>query len=197
MNDRGREDTWSDALLEQELSRALTVEPSPAFLPRVRSAVAAAPAPARWQLSLVWSVGASAAAMVVVVVLMRVAAPQRPNVPAPPPTAAVPLMPPTVAPALRLPATAGVPDRRPPASDTARVRTRPLEPELLIPAEEAAALKRLMRGLPQGVLVSPASETPLDEVAVVQPPNAIVVAPMPAIPPVTVEPIEVETGALQ
>lgn len=68
--DERRADSLTDSALDREVQAALTVDPSPEFLARVRMRVASEPAPAAWTLS--WAVlagGAAVATLVVAVVV--------------------------------------------------------------------------------------------------------------------------------
>lgn len=51
--DGARPDALSDAQLDRELEAALGVEPSPEFLARVRTRIAAEPEPSRWRMAVV------------------------------------------------------------------------------------------------------------------------------------------------
>jgi len=66
--------------VDQELQRALEVEPSPEFLARVRMRIADEPSPRRWGFTWVFAAAAAAAAVIVAVVLTRSAGEQQQSV---------------------------------------------------------------------------------------------------------------------
>jgi hypothetical protein len=72
----------------------------------------------------------------------------------------------------------------PPAPSVARVQ--PNEPEVLFAQDETVALQRLMRGITRGA-VDPATLSQAGAIAAIQP-GPIVLAPLPGISPVTIEP---------
>ena len=122
--------------LDRELARALTVEPSPEFVARVRTRIAEEPGPARFGFRWVFGAVAVAAAVVVAVVMMR-------------PT---PQVAPRTTPLLAsrsIDLTAVVPEIR--ERRTSSVERRTPNPESRIPAvffdsREVAALQRLVAG---------------------------------------------------
>jgi hypothetical protein len=183
----------TDEMLERELEQALTVEPSPEFLARVRTHIASAPTASgwsvRWPLVALGTSGALIALIVAAVVMSgllksrRVVAPESPAVVR---TAEPPVAPRIVTP--RVPET----NRQPQVavSRTARHEVRPSrEPEVLIPKGEADALRRLMRGLHAGA-VDPSTLVGGPRAgAVVQPVRSIMLAPLMPVAPITLEPL--------
>jgi hypothetical protein len=180
-----RDDVLTDARLEQEIEQALTVDPSPDFLARVRTHIANAPKTSRW--SIRWPLVAASAGIflvviaVVVVTLLpsrRVVVTGSPVVvrtpePRPLPQPAAPVM--RTEPRRRVPVTARH-ESRPPATS-----------EVLIPEGEAQALRRLMRGLHVRAVDDTTVAQAAPATAVVDPPTDIVLAPLKPLAPITLE----------
>ena len=197
MDDRRSDDAVTDARLEREIERALAVVPSPEFLARVRAEIAAEPERTPWRFRWTWvAAGSGALAIAAAIVLSRPPAPQSGNVPGPAPVVA------TTAAASKPEATPETSSRRTPGADvrevprrrfsssTGRAARRPsAEPEVLIARDEAEALKRLMRGLRQGVVEPSNAGAAPNGIQPIQPPMPIVVAPMTAVSPITIEPL--------
>jgi hypothetical protein len=200
MDDRRPDDAMTDAALERDIERALAVEPSPEFLARVRAEIDAQPERTPWRIAWTWlAVGSAVAAITAAIVLSRPAAPQPRNVLEPAPvatttTAKTAPAKPAATPQASLAQTLGshmrdVPRGRLPSLTSVAQRTPRPEPEVLIAQDEAVALRRLMRGLDRGVVEpSVASDGP-SGVQPIQPPIPIVVAPMAAVSPITIEPL--------
>jgi hypothetical protein len=198
MDDRRPDDAMSDAELEQDIERALAVQPSPEFLARVRAEIGAQPERMPWRIGWTWlAAGSAVAAITVAIVLSRPAAQQPGNVPEPArlatTTKTTPAKP-AATPQTSLPQTAGrhvpdVPRRRFPSLTSVAERTPRAEPEVLIAKDEADALKRLMRGLDRGVVEPSAAGDGPNGVQPIQPPIPIVVAPMAAVSPITIAPL--------
>ena len=200
MDDRRPDNAMTDAGLERDIERALAVEPSPEFLARVRAELAAQPESMPWRIAWTWlAAGSVVAAITAAIVLSRPAAPQPRNVLEPAPratTTAAKTAPakPAATPQISLPPTPDshvrdVPRRRFPSLTSVAERTPREEPEVLIAKDEAAALKRLMRGLNQGVVEPSAAGDGPNGVQPIQPPIPIVVAPMAAVSPITIAPL--------
>jgi hypothetical protein len=186
-----RDDVLTDARLEQEIEQALAIDPSPEFLVRVRAQIASAPQASRW--SMRWPlVTASAAAVVLIVAavvlsgLMRSRQPVTPESPAIVRAIDPPVGPPTITPVAQ-----AVEPRRPlaPPMTARRVMPRSTEPEVLIPKDEADALRRLLRGLRIGVVDPSTLAQNSRASAVVAPTTEIVLKPLAPLTPVTLEPL--------
>jgi hypothetical protein len=196
MGNREPDGGMSDATLEREIEQALSVEPSPEFVARLRAVVAADSMRAPWQWRWRWlAVGSAAIALTSVLVMTRSESLLRPTLPEPPRTqAAVPQAMPQ-APEPPQPALRERPTRDRPAP-IRRVSSAPTaEPEVLIAKDESAALRRLMRELRRGRVDPSTRDAPtLEPIAV---PGTIVVMPIPAIAPIAIDPLELEGGARQ
>ena len=194
MGNREEAATASDRALDREIELALAVQPSPEFVARLRAAVTAGSPPPRppW----IW-IGASAAGVAIAVVLLvgSVFAPERGDLPQPPQLAVSPhlvsIPPNRLVPEIRV---LEAPHRASRAS-TVKLNARRVEPEVLLAADESAALKRLMRGPRQG-RVDPST---FDSFALQQaaPPRAIVVPGIAEISPIAIEPLGLEGGTRQ
>jgi hypothetical protein len=181
----------TDAMLELEIERALAVEPSPEFLARVRTHIASAPETRRWTIRWPLIVAASAAAIVLMVTAVVMSGRIRsPRVVPPESTAVVvrttePAPPPVSPPAQRI-----EPRRRVAASMMVKREVpRSTEPEVLIPKGEAAALRRLMRGLHTGAVDPSTIADGSRARGVVLPTGDIVLEPLAGLAPVTLEPL--------
>jgi hypothetical protein len=197
VDEPGPEHALSDALLEREIAEALRVEPSREFVARVRCAIAAGPAPGRWQFPWTWAAAVGLAAVVVVVTagVVRRAGPDRPLAPDPPQLAAAAVVP--TPPDVTVPGPVDRPVRRAPRPATVDRAGPAAEPDVLIAREEAAALKRLLQGIPEPVVEAAATEAAPDGFEALHPPPAIVVSPMAAIRPIAIEPLGLEGGEQQ
>jgi hypothetical protein len=187
--------TAIDRALDREIEQALAVQPSPEFVARLRTAVTGG-APAPRQLPWIWiGAGAIGVATAVVLLVGGGVAPERKNVPQPPRLAmskhlaSTPLSP--LFPETRV---LEAPDR---ASSVSAVRPKAprAEPEVMLAADESAALKRLMRGPRQG-RVDPST---FDSFGLQQagPPRPIVVPAIAEISPIAIEPLGLEGGTRQ
>jgi hypothetical protein len=185
----------SDVELEREIEQALSVEPSPDFVARVRTVVTADRVRAGWHGTWIWlGVATSGIALATVLLLTRSEPLQLPVLKELPRahemSSALPSLP-------RLP----VPDLHPRSPRTPRARGAKAvsefapEPEVLIAQDEAATLKRLMRGRRTG-RVEPSTLEP-SRVAQAGPPPTIVVSPLRAIAPITIDPLGFEGGERQ
>jgi hypothetical protein len=192
VDNRRSDSQLTDAMLEREIERALAVDPSPEFLARVRSGIASEPAAPAWRFS--WTLLAAASAVVVViaaVVTLRQLEVERGRLRESAPIAARPigaafvsLAP--VGPSRVLDVS---PQRFPPARPGV-LRTTSTEPEVLIARDESAALRRLMRGMPRGVVVdSPAPGDGLNGIEAMQPLKVIAFESVAEISPITIEPL--------
>jgi hypothetical protein len=172
--------------LESELRRALAVDPSPEFLARIRTRVAAEPVHSRFAWTVISPIVFAIAVVAVATVFLR-----RP--PAPTGERATSVLAARTIATTPLTAAPSAPSRiatiasSSQSSETARhVRSMPAthvtEPEVLIAADEAEALRRLILGVQQGRLhLSPA--------LAVSPPFQDI-----AIEPITITPIPPLTG---
>ena len=194
MGNREEAVTASDRALDLEIEQALAVQPSPEFVARLRTAVTAG-SPARRQSPWIW-IGAGAAGVAIAVILLvgSVVAPERGDVPQPPQLAVSPHI--ASIPLNRIPEipVLEAPHRASPVS-TVRLKTRRVEPEVLLDADESAALKRLMRGPRQG-RVDPST---FDSSGLQQAESsrAIVVPAIAEISPIAIEPLGFEGGTRQ
>jgi len=181
--------------IDGELRRALAVDPSPEFLARIRTRIAEEPAPRRRGMS--WVVVAPAVfatALVVVAVWQR----PRMHTPSASPApltarsigATTPLSLPVVArsvqPAIVEPGTRATGTRR--HGDGAAATAASSEPEVLIAADEARALRALISGVDEGRIVL----TPV--LTVVPGPSELLSVDEIAIEPITITPIAPVTG---
>ena len=151
--------------------------------------------PAPRQLPWIW-IGAGVAGVAIAVVLLAgsVAAPERGGVPQPPKLAvspqiaSIPLNRVPEIPVLEAP-------HRASSVSTVRLKTRRAEPEVMLAADESAALRRLMRGPRQG-RVDPSTFDPvgLQQAAASR---AIVVPAIAEISPIAIEPLGFEGGTRQ
>jgi len=180
------------AVADDDLSRLLLAEPSPALVARIRSAVAeSVEATPGWRLGWGFVVTASVAAVIVATVLVA----QRGPRPEPPATVA------DRAPAHETPRATPAPEtvvlesahRSPPVESQPRVPSRaraqrPREPEILVPAGEAEGLLRFAASLrrrsvtPDSLLVADLS-APLTEPTVRE------------IPPLEIVPLDPNEGS--
>jgi hypothetical protein len=189
VDNRRSDSQVTDAMLEREIERALAVDPSPEFLARVRSGIASEPAAPAWRFS--WTLLAAASAVVVViaaVVILRQPEVERgrPRESAPIPArpigaAFVSLAP--VGPSRVLDVS---PQRFPPARPGV-LRTTSTEPDVLIARGEAAALRRLMRGIRRGIVDPSTLDDGPREIQAIQPLGEIVFAPLAEMAPITIE----------
>lgn len=223
MDEERSADALVDQAIDRQLEATLAVDPSPEFLARVRTRIASEPEPSAWRLSWAFTVtGTAVVAMVLAVAVFR-SGPMTSSAPADSsllpartidsPFAAVP----TIAPGQLLdappdmgrsavdpsdvlsgsrPTETVVQGSGPDRAGTVRALASSLgkaEPEVLINAAEARALRRLLAGARAGRI----DLTPLPEVvpasAALQSPMEIVIAPIGVEP---LAPINVE-GARQ
>jgi hypothetical protein len=153
MDDR-RSTAMTDEALDRDLAAALSVDPSPQFVARVRTRIAAEPAPSSlWRWRMVASTGAAVAiaAAVVIVAVRPAGAP--PAVVLPAGHDLVLLAPPMVAPV--------VPPAAVPAAPVPRTAPRVAPPpaagiEVLISGDERRAFALLVRSIEEGRLSSAA-----------------------------------------
>lgn len=130
-----------DAALEREIAQALAVDPSPEFLPRVRTRIASEAPPAAWRLPWTWvAAGAMAAVVVFAVVLARS------NLSETFEGGSRPVLDARTFADLSAPLPSS--DRRvPPLASVRRPESGRAEPEILIDAREATALSALLSGV--------------------------------------------------
>jgi hypothetical protein len=190
MSDREQDDVMSDATLRREIEQALSVEPSPEFLPRVRAALPSDGRLSPWKVQSVWLGGLLTAVAIVAVFVMtnRPVMPELGRLPDPPKLTAASPEEPTSVPEARKPQVREV-SRKKPVPHASKSST---EPEVLISKSESAALKRLMRGLTEGRVEPAASDS--SGIRAAEPPKAIVVPPISAILPIAIEPLDFEGG---
>jgi hypothetical protein len=196
--DADRRSEVTDAALDSELQAMLGVDPSPEFVARVRTRIADQPSPSSSWFGA-WSIAASiavaVAAAMVVLVLSRDASNGAPS--------ERPVLDSRTAirPAWPMPDLTGLvlggSDRPAPRAGRSRTAARQeptaparAEPEILVDAREAAALRALIFGAQQGRIdLAPmlAASTP----AVMELPPVVDIA----IPDITIEPLAPGTGA--
>jgi len=186
--------TFRQDELGLEIERALAVEPSPEFLARVRATTAVDQNRAAWSRSWVWmSVAVSAVVLMISLFNTR---------PKPLDLPVLRELPRThVASTIILPAPATPskpherekPARRPDPVSALATPVSTSDPEVLIAPDEAAALKRLMRGLGRR-RIDPVSFAQTEK-QLNGAPSAIVVSPIPKISPIAIEPLGLEEGA--
>jgi hypothetical protein len=180
------DDRLNDASLEREIESLVASDPSPEFLARVRTRVAQEPAPGGWRLSWMVTIAGAVAAVIVAVIVWPSSEPvATPGAPAREPLVAeVPRSAPQPAPAL--PAVRD-PNARPRVVNPA-ARTDLIElnlPDVLVAANEVKAFASFVASIRQGtfdvvVPAAPDLNEPLE------------IKELPELPPVVVEPIEVE-----
>jgi hypothetical protein len=172
--------------LDREIADALAVDPSPTFVARVRQRVAAEPAPAAWRFPwIVMTTTALAAAAILAIVLSRDARRPIPPPPLLPARASAVLIPlPDVASGF-----SRIDDRMRAASPRRLLLRPPSEPEILIDAREAQAIRSLIRGARDGSI-------DLALVLRASTPGVMELPPVTAIeiPDITIEPIAPGTG---
>jgi hypothetical protein len=167
--------------IERELRNLLSVDPSPGFEDRVHARVRREPQPFTWNFR--WTVAAVAGVAAIVVAIL-VCQPPRVTKPEVAVTASLPIIPPTVvapAPTPKLPAVA---HRR-------VTKAAKSEPQLIIAANEASAMRRLLSG---EITELPGLFQP--EVKEFRTPETVV-APLLPPAPVTIDPIELPMPAGQ
>lgn len=149
--DAQRSGALTDSELDGALSVALAVEPSGEFLARVRTRIASEPEPSAWRYP--WTLAAAGAmalafASAVAVLQMNQAMPPAEAVLAPLPSRALVFASLSLVPGMGMVSSVG--------SGFSRIRRRVVspvvraEPEVLIDAGEAAALRRVFRGVSEG-----------------------------------------------
>ena len=195
MGNREEAVTASDRALDLEIEQALAVQPSPEFVARLRTAVTAGSSAPR-QLPWIWiGAGAMGVAIAEVLLVGSVVAPERGDVPQPPQLAVSPhiasIPPNRLVPEIRV---LEAPHRASRMSSV-RLKARRGEPEVLLAADESAALKRLMRGPRQG-RVDPST---FDSSGLQQAESsrAVVVPAIAEISPIAIEPLGFEGGSRQ
>jgi hypothetical protein len=194
MSSRERENAMSDAALEREIEQALSVEPSPEFLPRVRAAIPSDGGLRPWKMRWVWLGALSTAVAIVAVFLMtnRSVMPEPRRLPDPPKVSVAAPEVPILVPEAPNPPVREVTRRKPVLHTSNGASKLSTGPEVLISKSESAALKRLMRGLREG-RVEPATFDS-SGIRAAEPPKAIVVPPISAILPIAIEPLDFEGG---
>lgn len=200
------DDALNDTALDRELRRALAVDPSPEFVPRVRMRVAIEPAPAGWRFS--WLACCAAAGVAAVIIVAAIATRDRAPV-----AGAVPSIAKTATggASIELPKAAG----STPTGETPRtVRTGPLEhgprhslQHAAVTSLNARARAREPGGSDADVLVDVRESNAIRQlilairdgrVPVVQPDLAVATEAAPltqiVIPPLTIDPIGPQDG---
>jgi hypothetical protein len=196
----------TDTAIDREIQAALSVEPSPEFLARVRTRIATEPASAASWLS--WKLVATGAVAALVVMAFVVSRPEG----KPPPLAQAPgaedlrLAPPATIEQpgrtpVPFPGASGFPPPLLPSSAERRrgravARTLPVvsgfsrtEPEILLDPAETRALRRLISGTREGTLDLSASLQATTPTAMDLPPISEI-----AIPFITIDPLTPEAG---
>jgi hypothetical protein len=175
-------DKLIDSAIDVELQRLRAVEPSPNFLARVRTRLAKEPQLAEWQSRWLFLTTGAIAAMIVVVVVLSRSNPTsidrlpRPaqslshTLPSPMPSLAVSERTAMATPPAKLPKPASS-RHRPPAATSLDT---PAEPEVLVSAAEAQALRRFLDNVREGrvelgTAVLPASIDDFSELADIHP----------------------------
>lgn len=174
----------TDSAVEREIQTMLAVDPSPAFLPRLRGRIADEPRPAAWWMS--WRLPAAAGAAALIIVGVRIPTPRQGQQAA----ALLPSRP--LSNALVMRATSdgrvmpirvvrvgirgdGARSAAREVAEHARAARTP-DPEVLLDPRESAALRALIVGVRSGTvsfepivrasLVSTADPPPLDDIAI-------------------------------
>jgi hypothetical protein len=178
----------TDQELDRRLTAAFDVAPSSDFLARVRTAVAAEPAPARWHFS--WPLAVAAAAMVVAIGvagtigwLTRDSSPSLPAVASAPPAIAAPTPHVASAPAV----TSNTPVPRVSSARDLRSTSAPAVattsfPAVIVSADEARGLDILIRAARAAALPP---VLPMDDVSA----RDALAVPRIEIAPVAIEPL--------
>jgi hypothetical protein len=177
-------------MIDEEIREALDVEPSPEYLARVRTRIAAEPASSTWRWSWGLAAGCALAASVVLATIVLRPHERRPapEVTEPPHAIAESVSPPAVAP----PREGGPPSTRAamPHTNFIAARTRKPEPEVLIDQREMRTLRALIAGVRTGRIDLTASQNSRPHApAELEPVADIVIAPL------TIEPIAPAPGA--
>ena len=212
--DDDRSDALNDATLEREIETALAVDPSPEFLARVRLRIASEPVSSVWRIPWVFAAGALAMLMVVAVLVWRsdrkshlTSAGQTARATTAVTETALPPVPPTTAPSVAAAVGEGrtvsgqsaartVPTAAGAARSVRASSARPVkDPEVLVPAYEAAGLRRLIAAVRDGRIdfTSVLIEGP-QATAALQPPSEITMSPLTIDP---LEPLTTGEGVLQ
>jgi len=178
-------------MIDGEIRRALDVDPSPEFLARVRTRIAAEPSPSRWPWS--WGVAAACAVAASFALAAIVSKPHEAK-----PVAAV-AQPPHAIAENGPPAAVAVPryDASPRPARAVTPRTKSIapqvpapEPEILIDPREMRTLQALIEGVRIGRIDLTAAQNSVSQVpAAPEPVTDIVIAPL------TIEPIALVQGA--
>jgi hypothetical protein len=181
-------------MIDEEIREALDVDPSPEFLARVRTRIAAEPTLPTWRWS--WGVAASCALAASVVLAIVVSRPHEAtpgaNVDRVPNATTETFFPPAV---MTPPAIAPRPGPIPSRAASARTnalaaQARSSEPEILIDQLEMRTLRRLIEGVRDGRIDLTAAQNSTSHApAAVEPVADIVIAPL------IIEPIAPVSGA--
>jgi hypothetical protein len=157
---------------------------------RVRTRIASEPVPSAWRFSwTLLAIASAAVVMIAAVVIVR----QSTGQPAGPRESALIAARPIGAAFVSL-APAGprrlvdVSRQRSPSA-TPSVPPAPAEPEVLIARDESAALRRLMRGMRQGVIDPLTLADGPSVIVAIQPPKEIVLPPLAEMSPITIAPL--------
>ena len=152
--DDDRSDAMNIGAFEREIETALAVDPSPEFLARVRLRIASEPVSSAWRIPWVFTAGSVAIAIVMAVVVFR--SDRKPNLTSTEqpavartafdrPAVAETALAPVLDAASATPRTVGSPAVR-----LAREARPARDPEVLISADEAAGLRRLIAAVRDG-----------------------------------------------
>ena len=188
----------TDPVADREIQAMLAVDPSPAFLPRVRARIADEPRPAPWWMS--WRVAAVVSAAALAIVAARLAAPHPAQPSTAVSTARLPSKPLSSASAIvasidgraissdvAAPRSGNRSDRdRRPALGLAANGPAPRTPDLdvLLDPRESAALRALIFGVRSGTLdLEPIVRASI--ISTTEPPPVGDIA----IPPITIDPL--------
>jgi hypothetical protein len=179
------DDQLNDASLEREIESLVASDPSPEFVARVRTRVALEPAPDRCRLSWMFALAGTVAASIVVVIVWPLSEPvATPGAPAREPLVAE-VTPLSVQPASALPIVPE-PKARPRVNAAAQTELIELDlPDVLVAENEVKAFAWFVASIRRGsfdvaVPAAPDLNEPLE------------IKELPPLPPVVIEPIEVE-----
>jgi hypothetical protein len=190
MADERFEDAVTPSAIDRELQRALAVDPSPEFVARVRMRVASEPPPRRgWTPWAMWT-SVAAAALFAVALAIAVAVPRQQTAPTPSARGTDVRLTPDVAAMSAASGLGPTSVRTPSVVRQRRQATGPVaEPDVLVSADEAAALRDLFtRGAAGRLELSLASVASAGETDLLPPEIVIPLIKIePLVPPVNVE----------
>ena len=175
--DADRSDALTDTAIDRELQDLLAIEPSPAFIARVRAQIADEPRSAwfTWPRAAVMASG--------IAIVMAVAVVFMPSGGEPPAIAVAPATPPSAAPpviaAVQLPAVTAI---HPTREHVKRAVVR-VEPEVIMPREEIRGMRRLL-------VMAARGDARLT--SMLGAPFVTSNEPLPEIAPIVIEPLKIE-----